>query len=133
MRKTIAFNAGAAFPSPAESAARKPPSPGGHLPILPPNHRRWQAPARGPAAVCTLHRPNRTETQNTHPLLVGWVFVRSEPTALAAGTAGTARGPAAVCALHRPTRNAKKRPCPLLVGHGRVDPEPTALAAGTTG
>ena len=28
------------------------------------------------------------ETQNTHPLLVGWVFVRSGPTALAAGTAG---------------------------------------------
>ena len=34
------------------------------------------------------HRSIRTETQNTHPLLVGWVFVRSEPKALAAGTAG---------------------------------------------
>ena len=54
----------------------------------PKNRRRRQAPARGPAAVYPLSRPNRTETQNTHPLLVGWVFVRSEPTALAAGTAG---------------------------------------------
>ena len=33
-------------------------------------------------------RPNRTETQNTHPLLVGWVFVYTAPKALAAGTAG---------------------------------------------
>ena len=47
-----------------------------------------QAPARGLAAVCALYRPNRNETQNTHPLLVGWVFVKSEPTAPAAGTAG---------------------------------------------
>ena len=52
-----------------------------------PSRRRWPA-ALPAAAVCTLSRPIRTETQNTHPLLVGWVFVRSEPKALAAGTAG---------------------------------------------
>ena len=50
-----------------------------------PSRRRWPA-ALPAAAVCTLSRPIRTETQNTHPLLVGWVFVRSEPTAPAGGT-----------------------------------------------
>ena len=41
-------------------------------PPSPKNRRRRQAPARGPAAVYAHHRPNRTETQHTHPLLVGW-------------------------------------------------------------
>ena len=99
----------------------------------PKNRRRRQAPARGPAAVCSLHRPTRNTKKRPCPLLVGHRRVDPEPKALAGGTAGTARGPAAACALHHPTRNAKKRPCPLLVGHGRVDPEPTALAAGTAG
>ena len=71
----------------------------------PPNHRRRQAPARGPAAVCTLHRPIRNEKKHPCPLLVGHGCVDPEPTALAAGPAG-------------------------LVGHGCVASEPTALAAG---
>ena len=53
----------------------------------PKNRRRRQAPAPEPAAVCSHHRPNRNETQHTRPLLVGWVCVESEPTALAGGTA----------------------------------------------
>ena len=51
--------------------------------------RRRQAPARGPAAVCTHSRSIRNETQQTRPLLVGRVCVYFEPTALAAGTAGS--------------------------------------------
>ena len=50
-----------------------------------PSRRRWP-PALPAAAVYPFSRPIRTETQNTHPLLVGWVFVRSEPTALAGDT-----------------------------------------------
>ena len=50
--------------------------------------RRRQAPARGPAAVNTLHRPNRNEPQHARPLLVGRTCVNFEPTALSAGTAG---------------------------------------------
>ena len=54
----------------------------------PPNHRRWQAPARGPAAVYPHHRPKRNAPQQTRPLLVGRVCVTMEPTAMAAGPAG---------------------------------------------
>ena len=54
----------------------------------PPKRRRRQAPARGLAAVCALYRPNRNETQNARPLLVGRAFAALEPTAPAAGTAG---------------------------------------------
>ena len=56
--------------------------------VLLASRRSAQAPARGPAAVCSYHHPIRTETQHTRPLLVGRVCVESEPTALAAGTAG---------------------------------------------
>ena len=52
----------------------------------PQNRRRRQAPARGLAAVNSRHLPIRNETQNTHPLLVGWVFVYTAPTALAGDT-----------------------------------------------
>ena len=52
-----------------------------------PTHRKRQAPARGPAAVNALPRPIRNETQHTRPLLVGRVYVESEPMALAGGTA----------------------------------------------
>ena len=45
--------------------------------------------ARGPAAVYSLHRPNRNETQSARPLLVGRMRVESEPTALAGGTAAS--------------------------------------------
>ena len=63
---------------------------GCHLPRYPrsPKRRRRQAPARGLAAVCALYRPNRNETQNARPLLVGRAFAALEPTAPAAGTAG---------------------------------------------
>ena len=56
--------------------------------------RRRQAPARGPAAVCALHRPTRNAKKHPCPLLVGHGCVDPEPTALAAGTAGSAALPA---------------------------------------
>ena len=37
----------------------------------PKNRSRRQAPARGPVAVCPLHRPNRNAPQPARPLLVG--------------------------------------------------------------
>ena len=46
-----------------------------------PQRRRRQASARGPAAVYSLHRPNRTETQSARPLLVGRALVNTAPTA----------------------------------------------------
>ena len=61
---------------------------------LPPNRRRRQAPARGPAAVYALCRRNRNETQHPSPLLMGLGCVNTPPKALAAGTAGPkAAGP----------------------------------------
>ena len=53
-----------------------------------PQRRRRQAPARGPAAVYSLHRPNRTETQSARPLLMGRACVNTEPKALASDTIG---------------------------------------------
>ena len=55
----------------------------------PPKRRRRQAPARGLVVVCAHDRPKRNERQRIRPLLVGRMRVYSEPTALAAGTAGT--------------------------------------------
>ena len=55
-----------------------------------PQRRRRQAPARGPAAVYPLHRPNRNVPQCPIPLLMGHGRVYPEPKALAAGTAGSA-------------------------------------------
>ena len=60
-----------------------------------PKRRRRQAPAFEPAAVYSFYRPNRNEPQHTHPLLVGWVCVEPEPTALAGGPAARNRGLAA--------------------------------------
>ena len=54
---------------------------------------RRQAPARGPAAVCSDCRPIRNETQRARPLLVGRARVSMGPKALEAGTAGWAAGP----------------------------------------
>ena len=67
----------------------------------PPNHRRRQAPARGLAAVCALHRPTRNAKKRPCPLLVGHGCVDPEPTALAAGTAGSAALPAKKAARRR--------------------------------
>ena len=53
-----------------------------------PQRRRRQAPARGPAAVYSLLRPNRNETKRPSPLLVGLGRVYFEPKALAADTVG---------------------------------------------
>ena len=61
--------------------------------MVPQTRRRRQVPARGLAAVYPYHRPNRTETQNTHPLLVGWVFVYTEPKALAGDTVALSAPP----------------------------------------
>ena len=58
----------------------------------PPYRRRRQIPALGPATVYSLYRPNRNETQRTHPMLVGWVYVESEPKARAGGAAAQNRG-----------------------------------------
>src|SRR5699024_6612365 len=52
-----------------------------------PKHRRRQAPALGPAAICSRLRPIRNETQRPSPLLVGLGRVDFEPKALAPGTA----------------------------------------------
>ena len=57
---------------------------------VPQKRRRRQAPARGPAAVYSLYRSNRTETQRARPLLTGRARVYTEPKALEAGTAGPA-------------------------------------------
>ena len=78
----------ARHPSSTSAASARPalPSPP-HLSV-PPTSRRRQAPARGPAAVCTLHRPIRNAKKHPCPLLVGHGCVDPEPTALAAGTAG---------------------------------------------
>ena len=65
----------------------------------PPNHRRRQAPARGLAAVCALHRPTRNAKKRPCPLLVGHGRVDPGPKALAAGTAGLRWYVA--CALHQ--------------------------------
>ena len=46
-----------------------------------PQRRRRQAPARGPAAVYSLHRPNRNVSQRPSPLLVGLGRVYFEPKA----------------------------------------------------
>ena len=54
----------------------------------PPKRRRRQAPARGPAAVCSYHCPNRTKTQHPSPPLVGLGCVDPEPKALAPDTVG---------------------------------------------
>ena len=49
---------------------------------------RRQAPARGPAAVCSDCRPIGNETQRARPLLVGRARVSMGPKALAASPAG---------------------------------------------
>ena len=71
---------------------------------VPKNRRRRQAPARGPAAVYSFYRPNRNEPQHTHPLLVGWVCVEPEPTALAGGPAALppCRPEQGTCSVNRP-------------------------------
>ena len=56
-----------------------------------PKRRRRQVPARGLAAVCTLHRPTRNAKKHPCPLLVGHGCVVTEPKALAAGTAGSTK------------------------------------------
>ena len=73
----------------------------------PPNHRRRQAPARGPAAVCAFHRPIRNAKKHPCPLLVGHGRVDPEPTALAAGTAGL---PATGCRHCRPAPRRDRPP-----------------------
>ena len=50
-----------------------------HLPV--PQRRRRRAPARGPAAVCALHRPARNAKKRPCPLLVGHGRVKSGPKA----------------------------------------------------
>ena len=75
-------------PHPNRNAAPKPPAHGAWAREHGANGagRRHCRPRR-PAAVNTLPRPIRNETQHTRPLLVGRVCVESEPTALAGGTA----------------------------------------------
>ena len=52
----------------------------------PPKRRRRQAPARGPAAVYSHHRPIRNETKQVRPLLMGRTCVTHAPKALAGDT-----------------------------------------------
>ena len=65
---------------------------GGRFPAASPSpeRRRRQALARGLAAVCAHSCPKRNESQPVCPLRVEQTGVNSEPTALAAGTAGPA-------------------------------------------
>ena len=110
----------------------------------PKNRRRRQAPARGPAAVCALHRPTRNAKKHPCPLLVGHGCVASEPTALAAGTAGTqAAGPCSwVCRrLCPPPPHQKRKEAPMPPARGawarQIRAEgywpPVLPAAGTAG
>ena len=78
----------ARHPSSTSAASARPALPSTPTSPSPKNHRRRQAPARGPAVVCTLSRPTRNAKKHPCPLLVGHGRVASEPTALAAGTAG---------------------------------------------
>ena len=66
------------FPSALEAGARATPA------SMPPVSRAPKT------AIYSHHRPIRTETQHTRPLLVGQTGVNFEPTALSAGTAGPA-------------------------------------------
>ena len=61
-----------------------PPAPPAHLPK---NHRRRQAPAREPVAVCSHTRPKRNAPQPACPRRMGQTGVTPAPTALSAGTA----------------------------------------------
>ena len=112
---------------------------GSRFPAAPiPQRRRRQAPARGPAAVYSHHRPIWNETKHARPLLVGRACVESEPTALSAGTAGPqAASPCSwTCRRVRalpPDRNETKQVRPLLMGRTCVTHAPKALAPDTIG
>ena len=100
---------------------------GCHLPRYPrpPKRRRRQAPARGLAAVCALHRPTRNAKKRPSPLLVGLGRVYFEPKALAPGTAGHCGHSRILVTTPEPTvrppsRIAKRRPCSRAMGVIRV-------------
>ena len=84
----------------------------------PPKRRKRQAPARGPAAVNSRHRPIRNKPQHPSPLLMGLGCVNPAPTALAGGTAATLLvGWGFVCMEpRRPVPQNAAGGKPLLVG-----------------
>ena len=97
----------ARHPSSTSAASARPALPSTPTSPSPKNHRRRQAPARGPAVVCALSRPTRNEKKRPCPLLVGHGRVDPEPTALAAGTAGL---PATGCRHCRPAPRRDRPP-----------------------
>ena len=66
--------------SSTSAASARPALPSTPTSPSPPNRRRRRAPARGPAAVCALHRPARNVKKRPCPLLVGHgrVDIRAE-------------------------------------------------------
>ena len=65
------------------------------------------------SAVCSLHRPNRTETKRPSPLLVGLGRVYLEPKALAGGTAAPpARGADVLFSVRHPGARGKEGAVP---------------------
>ena len=103
-------NGNAASSSISRRTIAKPPS---VRPPRPQKRRRRQAPARGPAAVCSLHRPNRNETKRPSPLLVGLGRVYLEPKALAGGTAAPpARGAGVLFSMRHPGARGKEGAVP---------------------
>ena len=90
---------------------------GGHRP-RPPHRRRRQAPARGPAAVHSLYRSIRNETQNARPLLVGRAFVDLEPKATGRPHCGHSRILVTTPepTVRPPSRIAKRRPSSHAIG-----------------
>ena len=79
---------------------------------------RRQAPARGPAAVYSLYRTIRNETQNARPLLVGRAFVDLEPTATGRPHCGHSRILVTTPepTVRPPSRMAKRRPSSHAIG-----------------
>ena len=108
-----------------------------------PKRRRRQAPARGFAAVCSLHRSNRTEPQQPCPIRNGAGLRRfservpAEPVHLRfpkrRRRQAPARGLAAVCSLQRLNRTEPQQPGPIRDGAGLRRSPAAALSAGTAG
>ena len=67
--------------SSTSAASTRPALPSTPTSPSPKNRRRRRAPARGPAAVCALHRPARNAKKRPCPLLVGHGRVKSGPKA----------------------------------------------------
>ena len=100
---------------------------------LPPNRRRRQAPAHGPAAVCTHNCSIRNETKHPSPLRVGLGRVNTEPKALSGGTA--APQAASPCSwtcrrLHARSPHSERNEAPKPPARGAWARRPGAKGSG---